>query len=837
MNRQEAELIVSRNRENIIVEAARRRLLNFAKFVNPKLDVTRFHYVYYEVLDRFAHGKIKKLIVSVPPQTGKALKINELVLTTEGWKEHGALKVGDYVFGEDGKPKMVKWNSGAYLHATQKITFADGFEMIAAPEHEWVVYADHDDHKGRQREIVETQKIFARRNRRSPAIQADAILEMPTRELPINPYLLGVWLGDGNSRDKWIACGKEKFENVKQYIKEHKPTKGAEMVHLEGLETTELRKLGVLQNKHIPMQYILASREDRLRLLQGLMDTDGCVDKRGRCEFCQKEGQLAEDAYVLIRSLGYKATKRRNAAKLYGKDCGIRVRITFSPDRGDKVFTIPHKQIRVDNKPTEDRDDKRKFFITKVEDAEPQLVNCIEVEGGIYLAGRQLVPTHNSEGSSRNLPAFMLGLNPDLKICIGSYSATIARDFNRDVQRIIDTEEYAKVFPETRLNGSNVVTITSSYLRNSDVFECVGHKGGLRVVGRGGSLTSKTVDISILDDVYKDFAEGNSPVIREAAWRWYTAVVRTRLHNESQELIVFTRWHEDDLIGRIEKSGEKIKDVKCWADLENVPATTWLRINFEALKEGEPTELDNREPGEALWEARHSRAKLEDQRRLDPTGFQCLFQGNPSSAEGRLFSAFKTYVNKEDYGTLVRIGCYVDVADEGDDYLAGATYEIRVSPNQFFNEKTQRFEPIIYALITDIEYTDANTDVTTITIPDMINRNGCQRAWIESNNGGSQFEKVVKRKVRCQTIPFYQSQNKESRIITASSMVNATIIFPVGWEHRWPKAYEDITAFLRYFKGNAHDDIADMLTGIYEKEVADGNIRPYLAESRGVRVR
>ena len=450
----------------------------------------------------------------------------------------------------------------------------------------------------------------------------------------------------------------------------------------------------------------------------------------------------------------------------------------------------------------------------------------------------QMPPQHGkSEGSSRNLPAFLLGLNPDHKVCIGSYSATIARDFNRDVQRIIDTEEYAKVFPKTYLNGSNVVTITSSYLRNSDVFECVGHKGGLRVVGRGGSLTSKTVDISILDDVYKDFAEGNSPVVREAAWRWYTSVVRTRLHNESQELIVFTRWHQDDLVGRIEQSGEKIIDVKTMDDIENVPATTWVRINFEALKEGEPTELDKRQPGEALWEARHSKAKLEAQKKLDPTQFQCLFQGNPSSAEGRLYSPFKTYVDKDEYGALVRIGVYVDVADEGDDYLAAVAYEIRVSPNQAFNEKTQRFEPILYALVTDIELTDENTDVTTITIPALINRNGCQRAWIESNNGGSQFEKVVKRKVRCQTIPFYQANNKESRIITASSMVNSTIIFPVGWHNRWPKAYDDITNFLRYFKGNAHDDFADALTGVYEKEIADGNLKPYVAESRGVTIR
>ncbi len=73
-----------------------------------------------------------------------------------------------------------------------------------------------------------------------------------------------------------------------------------------------------------------------------------------------------------------------------------------------------------------------------------------------------------------------------------------------------------------------------------------------------------------MDDVYKDYAEGNSPIVRAAAWKWYTTVVRTRLHNDSQELIVFTRWHDDDLIGRaLKKSGETIIDVKCWADLEN----------------------------------------------------------------------------------------------------------------------------------------------------------------------------------------------------------------------------------------------------------------------------
>lgn len=837
MDKEQAIRLVQNNGKAVQIEAAKRRLINFAKYVNPKLDISPFHFVYYQILDKFAHGQIKKLIVSVPPQSGKALKVDTPVLTTKGWKRHADLAVGDYVFGEDGTPKQVLWNSGAYKHQTQIIRFADGFELTAAPEHEWVIYADHDNHKGREREIIETQNIFRKRNRRNPAIMANAELVTENCELPINPYLLGVWLGDGNSKDKWVCCGEQKFEHYKPYIIEHKPTNTARMVHLRGLETRELRLLGVLENKHIPIQYILADKENRLKLLQGLMDTDGCIDTKGRCEFCQMDGQLAEDVFVLLRTLGYKPTAHKYTAKLYGKDCGIKVRIQFTPNKGDAVFSIPYKQERVNNKTRIDRADKNKFFITEIVNGDEQLVNCIQVEGGIYLAGRQLVPTHNSEGSSRILPSYMLGLNPDLKICIGSYSATIARDFNRDVQRIIDKEEYHDIFPATQLNNKNIVTVASNYLRNSDVFECVGRKGGLRVVGRGGSLTSKTVDISILDDVYKDYAEGNSPVIREAAWKWYTTVVRTRLHNDSQEIIVFTRWHEDDLIGRLEKSGEQIIDVKNWADIENVPKAAWVKINFEAIKTTEPNEIDKRQIGEALWPQRHSLEKLIAQKELDAVQFQCLFQGNPSSAEGRLYSAFKTWTDKAEFGEYIRTGCYIDVADTGKDYLCAICYEVRKSANTIYNEKTHRFEPILFALVTDIVFTQESTEITTISVPEMINRNGVQRCYVEANNGGTQFERTISRKVRAQTIAITQHANKESKILTNSAIVNNQIVMPIGWESRFPTFYESVTTYLRDFKANAHDDAPDAMSEIAIRELADGKIRPYGAETRGVRVR
>lgn len=438
-----------------------------------------------------------------------------------------------------------------------------------------------------------------------------------------------------------------------------------------------------------------------------------------------------------------------------------------------------------------------------------------------------------SEGSSRLLPSFMLGLDPDLKICIGSYAATIAQDFNRDVQKIIDAPEYHDIFPDTFLNGSNVVTMANTALKNSTVIEMVGHKGSLRVVGRGGSLTSKTVDIMIMDDIYKDYQEANSPIVREAAWKWYTTVVKTRLHNNSQELIVFTRWHEDDLIGRIERS-EEVVNFTSWEDIKNLDNSKWLRINFEALKTTPPNDIDPREVGEALWEERHSRKRLEAMRALDPVQFECLQQGNPSSAEGRLYTTFKTYVDPSEYGKLVRKGCYVDVADEGDDYLSAATYDIYVSPNEAYNERKQRFEPIVYALITDIEFTQANTDVTTLTVPNMINRNGTQKAWIESNNGGSGFEKVVRKKVKALTYPFHQTNNKESRIVSKAAFVNAQIVFPFGWETRFANFYDHISRFLRNFGANKHDDAADMLTGIYEKEIESGNFGKYKENSGGI---
>ena len=828
------------NPGEIVKAAARHRLINFARYMQPDLALEPFHVVYYTLLDKFAHGEIKKMIVQMPPQHGKEISDNQIVATTKGLKKHGDLIVGDYVFGRDGTPVKVLWVSEK-TRSEYVVSFSDGAKIECHGNHEWTVY-----NRFRQKEeTIETKHMASstiyngdgkRGSRYKYHVDSNVCVMFDSRNVDLDPYVLGAWLGDGDSSCGIIHIGNNDVEIIGNSTYKFKESKGTTTRKFYSPELNLLLKNnGLIKNKHIPDMYKYNSVEVRKNVIAGLIDTDGYVYHRnGRITISNTNKRIIDDAVFILRSLGQSVVvcefkPRVSSSGIVGKK--IVYQLCFNP-----TMTFPTKVKR--KKITKLSINKKRAIVSIERKEGLGYGNCIQVEGGIYLVGDTFIPTHNSEGSSRKLPAFMLGLNPDKKICIGSYAATIARDFNRDVQRIIDTPSCRELFPETFLNGSNVVTMANTYLRNSDVIEMVGHKGSLRVVGRGGSLTSKTVDASILDDVYKDYAEGNSPIVRNAAWKWYTTVVRTRLHNDSQELIVFTRWHDDDLIGRIEKSGETVIDIKSWDDVKDIPAGAWVRINFEGLKTGEPTEIDPREPGAALWDRRHSRAKLEGQRALDPVQFQCLYQGNPGNAEGKLYrNPFRTYVDKSEWGTYVRSGNYTDVADEGDDFTFSACYDVYKSGNEAWNEQKKRFEPILYALITDMVFTQENTEITAVTVPEMINRCGTQKAWIESNNGGSGFEKVIRKKLKAVTEPFYQGANKESRIITNSAMVNAQIIMPIGWEQRFPKIHEHLTGFLRDFPANAHDDPEDGLTGIYEKELADGDTRPYSQATRGVKRR
>ena len=226
-------------------------------------------------------------------------------------------------------------------------------------------------------------------------------------------------------------------------------------------------------------------------------------------------------------------------------------------------------------------------------------------------------PQHaKSELVSRLYPAYALGKNPDEKIVLASYSADLAGKFNRDCQRIIVSDLYREVFPDTFLNSSNVVTNVNGYLRNSEVFEPVGHTGYFKTVGVGGSLTGNPADTAIVDDPVKDLQEAMSAAIQYRNWNWYTDVLSTRLHNRSKVLVTQTRWDVNDLSGKILKSMDDNGE-------------QWTILLLPAIKTDNSNPDDPREIGEALWPERHSLEKLHLTRRRSLRTFEALYQQNP----------------------------------------------------------------------------------------------------------------------------------------------------------------------------------------------------------------
>lgn len=414
-------------------------------------------------------------------------------------------------------------------------------------------------------------------------------------------------------------------------------------------------------------------------------------------------------------------------------------------------------------------------------------------------------PQHGkSEGSTRLLPAFIFGLNPSCKMAIVSYAKTQASRFNRSIQQTIDDDPYQRIFPYVKLARSKQnLNKKQSEVQTSSEFSISGFGGSLMSIGRGGGLTGNPVDVLIMDDLYKDYEEGSSPVIRESVIDFYKSVASTRLHNHSQELIVFTRWHPDDLIGFIERK-QTVIQINSLKDLDDLPPNAWVKVNFEAIKTGEPTELDPRKKGEALFPERHSAEKLQSNRELDADLFNCMYQGNPVGTAGLMYpKQFKTY---NELPELRMIKNYTDTAEGGNDYLCSITYGIPLNEN----------DPHTYVI--DIIYTNEGPETTILKVAKMLNQYFVSEADIESNSGGKAFARSVEDYAKYTLInEFYQNKNKEARVFTNKGKVNELIVFPKNWDSRYSDFYDHITKFRKKFKSNKNDDGADVLTGIIEK--------------------
>jgi deoxycytidine triphosphate deaminase len=293
---------------------------------------------------------------------GKALALDTEVPTPWGWTTMEHLEVGDEVFGSDGRPtKVVATTQPMLDRSCYEVLLSDGSSFLADAKHQWVTYTKAERIRAKRTGQAPTSKTteeLAATLRTSNGkewnhhIPLAGAVQYAERELDIDPYVFGIWLGDG----------------------------------------TTARGLGVLGDKHVTIDYLTGSVEQRLALLQGLMDSDGYADEIGRCEFVSIQPQLADAVHELAASLGMRPVLRKKQVTLNGIDMGVAYQVKFTPHL--PVFRLERKLARLAPK-------RRQSLFRAVVAVRPVpsvAVRCIEVEAadGVFLVGRAFVPTHNS---------------------------------------------------------------------------------------------------------------------------------------------------------------------------------------------------------------------------------------------------------------------------------------------------------------------------------------------------------------------------------------------------------------------------------------------------------
>lgn len=354
---------------------------------------------------------------------GKQLSLDTELPTPNGFVKLIDLKEGDRLFDENGDVcKVIRLHPIDLLPESYRITFDDGEVVEACSDHLWLTHTRKSRVNNNPPTVKTTKEILQTirfkngiREGANHSIACSKPIKYPAASLPIDPYVLGCWLGDGSSNDGGIECADhEILENIKlagysvnicpSSISDKSKScryRVGDLVDSDlcrnkiGLLKLQLRELGLLGNKHIPDIYLYSSYEQRLSLLQGILDTDGCCNKGGAIEFCSVIPKLANQVCQLVRSFGIKAKVKVNESWLYDKKCKDRYRVSFATKL--PVFRL---QRKLDNIRLEKRQLSRTEhrFIVSIDRIDPKPMRCITVDSpsSLFLITRSFIATHNT---------------------------------------------------------------------------------------------------------------------------------------------------------------------------------------------------------------------------------------------------------------------------------------------------------------------------------------------------------------------------------------------------------------------------------------------------------
>ena len=405
---------------------------NYIKIVSLDEGLIPFNLYDFQVklINNFHNNRFN--ICKMPRQTGKALALDTPIPTISGWSTMGDVAVGDTILSPSGSPVSVTMKTETmYDHDCYKIYFDNGEEIVADSDHLWQVNGSYWRTGSRTITSNQIYKIYQNRkqNKRGKGvpgslyINASKPIEFSNSDLKIDPYLLGIWIGDGFSTDGIIIANKEDYSEYKSRFEvEYERDDGNYITFkIKDLKNI-LKEYNLISNKHIPIEYLRSSYQDRLSLLRGLMDTDGAVSNNTRSfEFYQKNYDLVCQVVELLASLGIKSKIRSKRIK--GNNY-----YTVSFTTLEQVFNLPRKLKKVNNKKLPRSQDTR-HYIQKIEKVDSVPVACISVDSDdhLFLCGKTFIPTHNSTTCVSYLLHYIL-FNANVTIGILANKASTSRE-------------------------------------------------------------------------------------------------------------------------------------------------------------------------------------------------------------------------------------------------------------------------------------------------------------------------------------------------------------------------------------------------------------------------
>lgn len=762
---------------------------------------------FVDAIQDLEDDRLDELFTSCPPRIGKALANDTPILTTAGWKNHGDLVVGDELFCPDGTTtKVIAVHPKCAM--THTVTFTDGTSIDCHFRHEWLVYNLHT----RKTELLETQalleggvdnEIEGRGHKHYYLMPIKQPLQGIKKKLPVAPYTLGAWLGDGSNQKPRISNDAKDAEVISAIVQDgysvsniyvHKTT-GVIMTEFSGLRA-DLQKVGMCQchrrvEKYIPEEYLTASIEQRLELLAGLLDTDGCARrKEGRYDFSTTEKALKDGVISLVSTFGWRVcvVEKEPHTSSFGivgrKNCWV---VSFNP-----TLYIP---CRLERKRITEFRKPRRIAIKSIKPIERNVMgNCITVEkDGMYLAGNRLMPTHNTTLADFAL-TWVAGKHPCESNLYSSCSDTVTKVFyNGLIELIKDTVTYHfdKVFPNSPLVKANADYQTINLLRNDryPTITCRSIDGTLN-----GACDCSHFQIG--DDLCKGIEQAMNKDVMMRLWQKVQNDFLTRGKQGVKRWWIGTRWSLIDPAGVRQ---DMLSNDPNFKDLR------WKVINIPALDENEESNFHYKY-GVGFDSKAYKRIRAGFERNDDLASWSAQYMGKPIEREGSLFSAgeMRFYNGVLPEGEPNRIFIALDPSWGGGDYCAGPV--------------CVQFGDDIY--IPDVVYTNEDKRKSLPMIGHVIRNNNVRSVQIEANKMTEGYadelrDELRKMNIMCTitTKPAPPNMRKEDRIRDRAPEIRGNFIFlESGIRTKTYQSFMDNVFSFTIIGKNKHDDAPDSLS-------------------------